>query len=147
VLGYGQRRKVAVAAIIAAQPQVLILDEPTGGLDWRSRQELMEVIAGFNTAGRTVVLITHDMQLVAEYATRAVVLLDGRLLFDGTPRELFSQPETLAQAGLTLPPVTRLASRLSAEGMAPGMLTAAEFAAAWCARLPQRARAKKTPCS
>jgi energy-coupling factor transporter ATP-binding protein EcfA2 len=136
LLGFGQRQKVALAAIIATQPQVLILDEPTGGLDWRTRQELMDVTVGFNALGRTVVLITHDMRLVAEYATRVIVLMAGQILFDGAPRELFGRPEILAQAGLALPPVTRLANRLSSEGMAAGTLTCAEFVSAWLARLP-----------
>ncbi len=134
VLGFGQRRQVALAAVFAAQPQALILDEPTGGLDWRSRQELMAVVAGFNGLGRTVILITHDMRLVAEYATRAVVLLAGRVLFDGAPRALFAEPAILAQAGLALPSVTRLADRLRSEGMPPGVLTSPEFIAAWPAR-------------
>jgi energy-coupling factor transporter ATP-binding protein EcfA2 len=142
VLGFGQRRQVAVAAIIASQPQVLILDEPTGGLDWRSKQELMDAVTAFHILGRTVVLITHDMRLVAEHVNRAIVLLNGRLIFDGTPRDLFGRPEVLAQAGLALPPVARLANRLSREGMAPGVLTLAEFASAWQARLPNR-RGKK----
>lgn len=145
LLGFGQRRQVALAAVLATQPQLLILDEPTGGLDRQSQQELLEVIAAYNLAGRTVVLITHDMQLVAEYATRAIVLLAGRVLFDGTPRALYGQPEILRQAGLALPPITRLANRLRAEGMAPDLLTTAEFAAAWEARLRKARTAGKGP--
>ena len=143
LLGFGQRRQVALAAIIAAQPMTLILDEPTGGLDWRSQQEFMEIIAGFNTLGRTVVLITHDMRLVAEYATRAIVLLDGEVLFDGTPQGLFGRPEVLDQAGLALPPVTRLARRLDRYGIAADTLTLAQFAAAWHTRLAARRRKRK----
>lgn len=143
LLGFGQRRQVALAAVIVTQPKVIILDEPTGGLDGRSRQELLEVVASFNVLGRTVILITHDMRLVAEYANRAIVLLNGRILFDGPPRALFRQPEILAQAGLALPPITRLADRLEAEGMAAGMLSSAEFAAAWQARLPVKHKRKK----
>jgi energy-coupling factor transport system ATP-binding protein len=144
LLGLGQRRQVALAAIIASQPQVLILDEPTGGLDERSKQELMEVVTAFNILGRTVILITHDMRLVAEYADRAIVLLNGRLLFEGAPRALFAQPAVLSQAGLALPPIARLADRLSKEGMMPGTLTLAEFVAAWQARLPKSRRRDKT---
>jgi energy-coupling factor transporter ATP-binding protein EcfA2 len=143
LLGFGQRRQVALAAIIAAHPKALILDEPTGGLDWRSQQEFMDIVASIHTLGRTVVLITHDMRLVAEYATRAVVLLGGQLLFDGTPRALFGRPDILDQAGLALPPVTRLAQRLGPYGIAPGMLTTAEFAAAWHARLLARKHKRK----
>ena len=140
LLGYGQRRQVALAAIIAMHPKVLILDEPTGGLDWRSRQELLALLSNLNALGHTVVLVTHDMRLVAEHARRAVVLVAGHLLFDGDTRELFRQREVLAQAQLALPPVTRLANRLSAEGLPPDVLTCAEFADAWLARLRKGAR-------
>ena len=143
LLGFGQRRQVALAAIITTQPQVLILDEPTGGLDRLSQQELMEVIAGFNAQGRTVVLITHDMRLVAEYANRAIVLHNGRVLFDGAVRQLFCQAQILSAAGLALPPVSRLARRLSQDGMPPGVLTLSEFAASWQACLPDKASRKR----
>ncbi|MGC8781700.1 MAG: ABC transporter ATP-binding protein, partial [Anaerolineae bacterium] len=135
LLGYGQRRQVALAAVLAGHPLILILDEPTGGLDWRSQQEFMEIVAGFHALGRTVILITHDMRLVAEYADRAIVLLDGAVVFDGPPTSLFRESEVLEQAGLALPAVTRLAQRLEKYGMTPNVLTLAEFAAAWQARL------------
>jgi len=138
LLGFGQRRQVALAAVLAGQPRTLILDEPTGGLDWRSQQELLEAVAHFHHLGHTVILITHDMDLVARYATRAVVLLNGEVLFDGTPQELFGQPELLGRARLTLPPVARLARRLSRYGLAPDICTVAQLAAAWQARLMAR---------
>jgi energy-coupling factor transporter ATP-binding protein EcfA2 len=130
-LGYGQRRQVALAAVMATRPKVLILDEPTGGLDRRSQQELMEAVASFNALGNTVMLITHDMALVAEYATRAVVLLRGRILYDATPSRLFNQPEILEQAELAVPPTKRLADRLGSQVLAENALTPAEFVAAW----------------
>ncbi len=135
LLGYGQRRQVALAAVLATQPMTLILDEPTGGLDWRSQQEFMEIVADFHALGRTVILITHDMRLVAEYASRAIVLLDGTIAFDGAPAELFGRRDVLDRAGLALPAVTRLAQRLEKHGMTPHVLTLAEFAAAWQARV------------
>jgi energy-coupling factor transporter ATP-binding protein EcfA2 len=129
-LGFAQRRQVALAAVLAAAPRVVILDEPTGGLDARSRREIMSVIAGFNVgapalgaAGGTVLLITHDMALVAEYARRAVVLVDGRVLFDGAVSDLFRRRDLLARAGLGLPPVVRLANRLARHGLAGDVLT------------------------
>lgn len=135
LLGFGQRRQVALAAVIAAQPMTLILDEPTGGLDWRSQQEFMAVVADFHILGRTVILITHDMRLVAEYATRAIVLLHGEVSFDGTPQGLFGRPEVLERAGLAQPQITRLAQRLGKYGMPADILTTAQFAAAWQGRL------------
>ncbi|MEJ5198150.1 MAG: energy-coupling factor transporter ATPase [Anaerolineae bacterium] len=135
LLGYGQRRQVALAAVLATHPRILILDEPTGGLDRRSEQEFMEIVADFHALGHTVILITHDMRLVAEYANRAIVLLNGSVVFDDSPTNLFNRPDVLEQAGLALPAVTRLAQRLEKYGMTPNVLTPAEFAAAWRARL------------
>jgi energy-coupling factor transporter ATP-binding protein EcfA2 len=135
LLGWGQRRRMALAAVLATQPRILILDEPTGGLDHRSRQELMATVAAFNRAGRTVILITHDMRLVAECASRAVVLAGGRVDFDDTPRALFDHRSILARARLAMPPVVRLAQRMAAQGLAPGVMTCADFAVAWQALL------------
>jgi energy-coupling factor transport system ATP-binding protein len=120
-----------LAAVLAARPDVLILDEPTGGLDMHSRRTLMSVVAAYNRRGRTVILITHDMRLVAEYAARALVMAGGRIAFDGMPAALFAQRNVLAQARLAVPPVVRLAQRLTPLGLAPGALTCADFAAAW----------------
>ena len=131
LLGWGERRQIALAAVLATRPQVLILDEPTGGLDARSKQNLMAVVAAYNRQGRTVILITHDVRLVAEYAGRAVVMAGGRVAFDGAPAALFERRDVLAQARLALPPVVRLAQRLVRYGLAPGVLTCADFAAAW----------------
>jgi len=134
---------VALAAVLAAGPRVLILDEPTGGLDARARGEIMAAVAGFNVAGGTVVLITHDMPLVAEYARRAVVLLEGRVLFDGAiPDLLWARRDLVARAGLSLPPVVRLATRLARRrGLAAGVLTPDGLAEVWSG-LPALA----TPC-
>ncbi len=135
LLGSGQRRQVALAAVLATQPQALVLDEPTGGLDARSRQELMEAVVAFNREQRTVILITHDMGIVTEYASRTVVLVSGQVVFDGAPQDLFERTDILQQARLAVPPVVRLARRLQPCGLPRGVLTCAEFAAAWQARL------------
>ncbi len=131
VLGTSQRRQVALAAVLAARPRVLVLDEPTGGLDSRGQQELMAAVSEFNRQGGTVLLITHDMRLMAEYATRAVVMLAGKVLFDGAPAALFECPDVLMQAHLAVPPVVRLAQRLAPLGLSTGLLTNADFVAAW----------------
>ena len=101
------------------------------------------MVARFNTMGRTIVLITHDMRLIAEYATRAIVLRRGEIVLDDTPRALFQRPDILSEAHLALPPVTRLSNRLGEVGMATCMLTSAEFASAWQSRLDERAKARK----
>ena len=136
LLSWGERRRVALAAVLAIRPQILILDEPTGGLDHRCRQELMAALATFNRAGHTVILITHDMRLVAERASRAVVLAGGRVDFDGTPAALFGRREVMARARLAVPPVVRLAQRLIPYGLAAGVLSCDDFAAAWQALEP-----------
>jgi energy-coupling factor transport system ATP-binding protein len=128
-LGFGQRRLVALASVLATQPALLILDEPTDGLDARSQHELMDEVVRFNREGGAVLLITHDVRLAAEYAPRAVVLAAGRVLFDGTSRQLFWRADMLAQAGLRPPQVKRLAERLGLAGA--DVLTPAEFVAAW----------------
>jgi energy-coupling factor transporter ATP-binding protein EcfA2 len=141
-LGFAQRRQVALAAVLAAGPPVLILDEPTGGVDARGREEILSAVAGFNAAGGTVVLITHDMPAVAEYARRAVVLLEGRVLYDGSIPGLFGRRDLVARAGLSLPPVVRLANRLARRmDLVTGALTPAGMVEAWAGpqRLPLRA--------
>ncbi len=131
LLGWGQRRQVAMAAVLATRPQVLVLDEPTGGLDARSRDDLVAAVTAFNRSGGTVILITHNMRLVAEHASRVVVMSGGRLAFDGAPRDLFARRDILAGAKLAIPSVVRLGQRLAPFGLAAGVLSCAEFAAAW----------------
>ena len=127
VLGFGQRRKVALASVLAMQPRILILDEPTGGLDAKAARELMEYVSRYHQAGHTVILITHDMRLVAEWAPRTVVLYEGRILYDGPTRALFQRADILAQARLTPPPVTQLAQELHPWGFPTDVLTVEEF--------------------
>ena len=131
LLGWGQRRQVAMAAVLATRPQALVLDEPTGGLDARSRDALMAAVTTFNRAGGTVILITHNMRLVAEYASRAVVMAGGQVVFDAAPYALFERQEILARAKLAAPAVVRLGQRLAPFGLKAGILSCAEFAAAW----------------
>jgi energy-coupling factor transporter ATP-binding protein EcfA2 len=126
-LSLGQRRQVSLAAVLATQPEILVLDEPTGGLDWRSREEMMRRVARFNAAGGTVILITHDVRLIAEYAQRVVVLRAGQVMFDGTPTTLFAERTVLAAAQLTVPPILRLAQRLVPESLALPVRTASEL--------------------
>jgi energy-coupling factor transport system ATP-binding protein len=131
LLGWGQRRQVAMAAVLATRPQALVLDEPTGGLDARSRDALMAAVTTFNRSGGTVILITHNMPLVAEYASRAVVMAGGQVVFDAAPRALFERREILARAKLAAPAVVRLGQRLAPFGLRAGILSCADFAAAW----------------
>ncbi len=126
-LSLGQRRQVTLASVLATQPRILVLDEPTGGLDWRSREELMARVQAFHAGGGTAVLITHDVRLMAERGDRIVILLKGRVGFDGSASDLFTRRELLAEAQLTAPPIVRLAQRLARYGAPANARTVAEL--------------------
>lgn len=127
-LSVGHRRQVTLAAVLATEPQILVLDEPTGGLDWQSRKELIDRLRSYNAQGGTVVLITHDVRVIAEAARRVVVLHSGQIIFDGAPAVLFAAREVLARARLAVPPVVRLAQRLAPFGVPPAISTVEEMA-------------------
>lgn len=116
-LSGGQMRRVAIAGVLAMEPQVLILDEPTAGLDPMGRDEILEEIAKMHDAlGITVILVSHNMEDVARYAGRVVVMDRGQIAMDGTPREIFSQVEQLQSLGLGVPMVGILMARLKSLG-------------------------------
>ena len=112
ILGFGLRRKVALAGVCSLRPPVLILDEPTIGLEARAADEVLQLATGLHTEGHTIILISHDMRRVAAYAKRCVLLQEGRLLRDGPVREVFADADLLARASLAPPPVTQLAQAL-----------------------------------
>lgn len=124
----GQRQQLAVASVLALDPQVLVVDEPTTGQDWRRAQAMMGLVRELNRQGRTILMITHDMSLVAEYADRAIVLAEGRLIADTDPRSLFGNADLLARGTLVAPAVTSLAAAL---GCPTTVLTLDEFAREW----------------
>ncbi len=112
-LSGGQKRRVAIASILAMQPQVLILDEPTAGLDPESRRKLLaEVRQMHDRLGITVILISHSMEDIAGIADRIVAMHKGRVKFDGPPHEVFRHIDELEKIGLSVPEVTILTSRL-----------------------------------
>ena len=111
MLSKGGRQKVAVASILAMRPEVLVLDEPTTGLDYEETIALMELVRRLNEAGHTVILVTHTMWVVARYAHRVIVMDAGRIIADTTPRELFANPSLLRTAGLTAPEIAELSHR------------------------------------
>lgn len=108
-LGRGQRQKLAVASVLAMEPRIVIVDEPTTGLDWQGGEAMMEVMAELHRAGRTVVIITHDMNIVAEYAQRVVVMANGKIVADGEPADVFVQESALREAFLRPPQAFRIA--------------------------------------
>lgn len=116
-LSGGQKQRVAIAGIIAMQPQCILLDEPTAMLDPRGRKEVMSTIKMLNREyGVTIVLITHYMEEAAQ-ADRVVVIDGGELLLDGTPKQIFSQVDTMKNLGLDVPQVTELVWRLRKQGV------------------------------
>ncbi len=138
LLGRGLRRRVALAAVYAMRPSVLVLDEPTGGLDRRASEGLMQTLRGLVDDGHAVVLITHDMRLVGEYARRLVVLNDGRVLTDGPTSEVMREFDLLEHAGIRPPPVARLSADLAGAGM-PFALNVEDFASQFMQRATVRA--------
>jgi energy-coupling factor transporter ATP-binding protein EcfA2 len=131
VLGRGLRRLAALAAIDAMRPNVLVLDEPTGGLDRRFAARLMSQLADLAASGDAIVLITHDMRLVADHAKRVILMRDGQVAADSAPSEMFDQPELLASSGVHAPQVARLAEALRLHGLPGGICTVDGFVDAW----------------
>jgi len=113
----GERQRVAVASILTAQPQVVILDEPTTGLDDRHQRNIMEVLKRLNQCGHTIIIITHSMWVAAEYADRTLVLKDGRILLDGPTRVVFANEARLAEASLRPSSLVRLSNWLGTESL------------------------------
>ena len=135
LLGRGERQKLAVASILALGPPVLVVDEPTTGLDMLGTRNIMNVLRGLNEAGRTVVIITHDMNVVAEYAPRTVVMSNGRVILDGATREVLTNEEALRRAFLKPPQITRVALRLNERiPFARQILTVQEFVSEFARR-------------
>ncbi len=127
-LSLGDRRRVSIASVIAMGPDVLVLDEPSTGLDTREAAELMRALDALNQEGTTVILITHEMRLVAEHSERVVVMDGGRVSLDCRTRVAFSELEVLRDSGLVPPVPVQLAHRLRGLGVSPDVLTVEELA-------------------
>jgi energy-coupling factor transport system ATP-binding protein len=115
-LSGGQKRRVAIAGVLAMKPNVLILDEPVAGLDPAGRKHLMNMIGRLNGEGVTILLITHSMDDLAENARRVIALKGARLMMDGTPAEVFARRDELIEASLDVPCVAEIAAKLHARG-------------------------------
>ena len=111
-LSGGERRRVAIAGILALDPDVLVLDEPTAGLDYEGSKYVMDLVKGLNNKGKTIILVTHDMDIVYRYANRAVMLEKGKIIFDGEPVKLFKEHGK----SLDLPYLFDFASKLNDKG-------------------------------
>jgi len=116
-LSGGQKRRVAIAGVVAMEPKVLILDEPTAGLDPKGRDEILDKIKDLRKEyNMTIILVSHSMEDVAKVATRILVMHNGKSILDGTPKEVFKEIEILEKVGLAVPQVTYLVRRLKEKG-------------------------------
>lgn len=117
-LSGGQKRRVAIAGVLAMKPEVLILDEPTAGLDPRGRDEILHQIKQLQTeTGMTIILVSHSMEDVAEYVDRIIVMNKGRVMYDDAPREVFKHYQELESVGLAAPQVTYILHELQNRGL------------------------------
>lgn len=116
-LSGGQKRRVAIAGVIAMEPKILILDEPTAGLDPKGRDDVLRQIQRLHKEyGMTIILVSHSMEDVAKIALKVVVMNHGKIVLQGTPKEIFKEVETLEEIGLGVPQVTYLMKALRAKG-------------------------------
>ena len=117
-LSGGQKRRVAIAGIIAMNPEVLVLDEPAAGLDPRGRKEILEGLKNYvKESGTTLILVSHSMEDMASYCDNIIVMNEGKVYENGTVDEIFSKSESLSAVGLDIPMVSRIASDLAKKGI------------------------------
>ena len=116
-LSGGQKRRVAIAGVLAMKPEILILDEPTAGLDPRGRDEILDQIAKLHKDGLTVILVSHSMEDVAKYADRIIAMNSGKVAFDGTPKEVFRHYKELERMGLSAPQITYVMQAMKELGL------------------------------
>ena len=113
----GQKRRVAIAGVLAMRPRILILDEPAAGLDPKGREEILSLVKKWHDAGTTIVMVSHSMDDVARYADHILVLSKGRLVLEGDRKTVFSKEELLMEIGLGLPSATIIAKELRSKGI------------------------------
>ena len=117
-LSGGQKRRVAIAGVLAMKPQVLILDEPTAGLDPAGRDEILGLVTKMHKElGITIILVSHSMEDVAKYVERLIVMNQGEVMYDGTPKEVYAHYKELEAVGLAAPQVTYLMNELAQKGL------------------------------
>jgi energy-coupling factor transporter ATP-binding protein EcfA2 len=114
-LSRGQRQRLAVASVLAMEPSILIIDEPTTGQDWKQSLTLMQLVEGLNNKGHTCIVTTHNMNLVSLFSRRVVVMWRGKILLDGPTQDVFREVELLARAGIKPPEVYEVTRTLMPE--------------------------------
>ena len=130
-LSGGQKRRAAIAGVLAMKPDFLVLDEPTAGLDPVGRYEILDMVSALHKeSGMTIILVSHSMEDVARYVERVIVMDGGRVAYDDTPREVFSHEKELEEMGLGIPESARIARMLKSRGfdVDPNVLTVNEAA-------------------
>ena len=138
VLGYGLRRLVTLASVWAMQPPIWVLDEPTTGLDARYTALLMDRLRSLHAEGRTILFITHDLRLAAEFAERVVVIDRGQVALDGPQSTVLADADALHAYGLRPPPITRLSALLAPHGFPHPILSIDQFVDRWERRDDER---------
>lgn len=122
-LSFGDRRSLTVAAVVAMRPEIIVMDEPTTAQDYLGRHRIARLGKKLNEAGHTVIMITHDMNLVTQYADRTIVMAKGEVLLDGPTAKVFSEFDTLKKAFIKPPPIAIVDRELESEGLPQGILT------------------------
>jgi energy-coupling factor transport system ATP-binding protein len=117
LLSGGERKRVALASVLAWNPNTLILDEPTIGQDYQQKEKLRQFIIQMQTQGKTVVVVTHDVEFVAECNPRVVLMKEGTIVADGEGREILTTPEVLAQSSIVLPQIAQIFTKLASLGL------------------------------
>jgi len=113
----GQKRKAAIAGVLAIKPEIIILDEPTAGLDPGAQKDVLGILRDLHKSGTTVIMVSHNMDHIAEYAERAIVLDKGRKVLDGDVREVFAHEDIITKAGLDIPEMVKLGKELKKMGV------------------------------
>ena len=133
LLSGGQKQRIAIAGVVAMKPNIIIFDEPTAMLDPKGRKEIMKIIDELHKEGITVILITHFMEEVTA-ADRVIIMHEGKVLLDGTPREVFAQADIIRKANLEVPLMVELGDRLRAQGLniPQGIINEKEMVEAIC---------------
>jgi energy-coupling factor transport system ATP-binding protein len=117
LLSGGERKRVALASVLAWNPEILILDEPTIGQDYQQKEKLRQFIVQMQAQGKTVVIVTHDVEFVAECNPRVVLMKEGTIVADGEGREILTTPEVLAQSSIVLPQIAQIFVKLAPLGL------------------------------
>lgn len=135
----GLRQRVAIASILALKPKVIIVDEPTTGQDYKQSTEVMEFLKMLNEKeGHTIIIITHEMDVIAKYAKRVIALVKGKVLMDGPTNQVFAKADLLATTFVKPPEVTQLAQALGDYGISDDIIDVATLWAAYCNSIKQR---------